>query len=171
MNGRAGVALKIVSILVCSLVAAAGAVAVLVPKGTKDVEARKVPTADELHLNVNQNGYSRVDGGRIGDVLKLPRGHHVKIVFHYAYPPESIAQPDGYPVHQFTILAPKTESKEEFRLQSKPLSPENRQTEMEFDVGTDGRDKYLLYCDINCHAMAQLFKEIQVVETAERLTS
>ena len=89
----------------------------------------------------------------------------MKIVFHYAYTADMVSAipSDESPVHQFTIRASDSAGQDTFRLQSKPLSPENPKVEMEFDVGRDGINKYMMYCDINCNAMVQLFKEIMVI--------
>lgn len=165
MSKQRQIGFQIIAILLFSFAAATALI--LSATATKDEGVQKVAPAslDEVHIKVNQDGYFLEDGSRVTEALRLPRGHHVKIVFHYAYLATitNATQPDESPIHQFTIRAADSAGKDTFRLQSKPLSPENTEVEMELDVGRDGIQKYMMYCDINCNAMGQLFKEIEVL--------
>lgn len=165
MSKQRQIGFQIIAVLLFSV--AAATTLVLNATTTKYAEVQKVsPTAlNEVHIKVNQGGYFLEDGSQVTEVLQLPRGHHVKIVFHYDYAADrvSVISPDESPVHQFTIRASDSTGQDTFRLQSKPLSPENPKVEMDLDVGRDGIKKYIMYCDINCNAMVQLFKEIMVI--------
>lgn len=165
MSKQKQIGFQIIAVLLFSFAAATALI--LSAAATKEAEVQKVTPSslDEVHIKVNQGGYFLEDGSHVTEALRLPRGHRVKIVFHYDYTADMVSaiSPDESPVHQFTIRASDSVGQDTFRLQSKPLSPENPKVEMEFDVGRDGIDKYMMYCDINCNAMVQLFKEIMVI--------
>ena len=163
--GKIKVAALMVAVIVVSFSVVAAVFLAAVPaKNTQTLDISS-NFADEVHIKVNQGGYFLEDGSHVTEALRLPRGHRVKIVFTYAYTADMVSaiSPDESPVHQFTIRASDSAGQDTFRLQSKPLSAENPKVEMEFDVGRGGIDKYMMYCDINCNAMVQLFKEIVVI--------
>ncbi|MDO8742712.1 MAG: hypothetical protein Q7J45_04275 [bacterium] len=151
------------ALIVASVLVFSGAVIVTMvlpamkPAPVAETQMKYLP--DEIHIDVSPRGYFVRGGNFISKTLRLQRGRHVKIIFHYDYP----ASDAELPSHQFTILAPKTQDREEFRLQSESLTSMNREVVMELNVGENNIDRYLLGCSISCDAMAQLFREIEVI--------
>lgn len=92
-----------------------------------------------------------------GKEIKLPIGVSARLEFIYAEDKEFDGE-DGH-THQFVLQSKTTP----FRSETGPLSAKNTHEAIEFTVGLDGTQEYILACSISCHRMDNLFMTIRVV--------